>query len=158
MRSEKLICLFMYSMAIVRDMTADGAALNKFCYAGLIIDQKNKTPATDDTAAKVIICLKVLYFCQFISSSRFLMFSFFQIIELVEQSKGWTAEGLTNTAENSMVGVSEEELYNMPTAEYVFRRGVFFNRQLTVYHVAFHACADLHNVAVGFGLCNCILV
>ncbi|PKI68366.1 hypothetical protein CRG98_011274 [Punica granatum] len=107
-------------MGIVRDMTADGASLNKFCYAGLIIDQKNKTPVTQDTAAK--------------------------IIELVEQSKGWSPEGLTNTAENSMLGVSEEELYNMPTAEYVSRRGVFFNRQLTVYHVAFHACADLRNV------------
>lgn len=55
----------MHSLAIVRDMTADGAALNKFCYAGLIIDQKNKTPATHDTAAKVIIGIEVLYFCQF---------------------------------------------------------------------------------------------
>ncbi|KAK4768445.1 hypothetical protein SAY87_003586 [Trapa incisa] len=108
-------------MAIVRDMTANGVALNKFCYSGLIIDQKNKIPTTDDTVAK--------------------------IIELVEQSKGWSAEGVANTAENSMLGVSEEELYNMPTAEYVFRRGIFLNRQLTIYHAAFHACADLRNVA-----------
>lgn len=47
-----------------------------------------------------------------------------------------------------MMGVSEEELYNLPTAEYVNRRGTFLNRQLTVYHVALHACADLRNVEV----------
>lgn len=47
-----------------------------------------------------------------------------------------------------MMGVSEEELYNLPTAEYVNRRGNFLNRQLTVYHVALHACADLRNVEV----------
>ncbi|KAH7510796.1 hypothetical protein FEM48_ZijujUnG0086800 [Ziziphus jujuba var. spinosa] len=41
---------------------------------------------------------------------------------------------------------TKEELYNLPTAEYVHRRGGFLNRQLTVYHVAFHACADLGNV------------
>jgi hypothetical protein len=52
------------------------------------------------------------------------------------------------TAENWMMGVSEEELYNLPTAEYVQRRGGFLVKQLTVYHVAFHACADLRNVEV----------
>ena len=51
------------------------------------------------------------------------------------------------TAENVMMGVTEEELYNMPTAEYSHRGG-FLNRQLTVYHAAFHACADLRNVEV----------
>lgn len=48
-----------------------------------------------------------------------------------------------------MTGVTEEELYNMPTADYVNRRG-FLNRPLTVYHVAFQACADLRNVEVLF--------
>lgn len=47
-----------------------------------------------------------------------------------------------------MMGVSEEELYNIPTAEYVHRRAGFVNRQLTVYHVAFHALADLQNIEV----------
>ncbi|KAJ8645794.1 hypothetical protein MRB53_007542 [Persea americana] len=103
--------------AIVRDMTAAGLGLNKFCYAGLIAAYKNKTPTTDETTAK--------------------------IIELVKQSKGWSSvEASSDTAENVMLGVSEEELYNIPTAEYVNRRG-FLNKQLTVYHVAFHACADL---------------
>lgn len=46
-----------------------------------------------------------------------------------------------------MMGVSEEELYNLPTAEYVNRRG-FLNRELVLYHVAFHGCADLRNVEV----------
>ncbi|XP_060168677.1 pentatricopeptide repeat-containing protein At4g35850, mitochondrial-like [Lycium barbarum] len=46
----------------------------------------------------------------------------------------------------SMMGMSEEELYNIPTAEYVFRPGGFLNREFTVYHVAFHACADLKSV------------
>ncbi|KAI4339521.1 hypothetical protein MLD38_024460 [Melastoma candidum] len=107
--------------AIVRDMTAAAAGLNKFCYAGLISAHKNRTPLADDTAAK--------------------------IIELVEQSKGWSSvEASKIAAENVMVGVSEEELYNLPTAEYIYRRGGFISRQLTVYHVAFHACADLRNV------------
>lgn len=48
-----------------------------------------------------------------------------------------------------MMGVSEEELYNLPTAEYVNRRA-FLNKQLTVYHVAFHACADLKSKEVLF--------
>lgn len=47
-----------------------------------------------------------------------------------------------------MMGVSKEELYNLPTAEYVHRRGGFLNRLLTVYHVAFHACAELKDVQV----------
>ncbi|CBI34833.3 hypothetical protein VitviT2T_022364 [Vitis vinifera] len=107
--------------AIVRDMTAAGLGLNKFCYAGLIAAHKNKIPLTDDTASK--------------------------IIELVEQSKGWSSiEATRDMAENVMMGVSEEELYNIPTAEYVHRRAGFLNRQLTVYHVALHAFADLRNV------------
>ncbi|GAB4848053.1 hypothetical protein Ancab_002714 [Ancistrocladus abbreviatus] len=107
--------------AIVRDMTAAGLGLNKFCYAGLIAANKNKTPLADDTATK--------------------------IIELVEQSKGWSSVDASSAmAENVMMGVSEEELYNIPTAEYVHRRGGFVSRPLTVYHVAFHAIADLQNV------------
>lgn len=51
-----------------------------------------------------------------------------------------------------MMGVSEEELYNIPTAEYVHRRGGFLNRELTVYHVALHAFADLRNVEVSCGI------
>ena len=47
-----------------------------------------------------------------------------------------------------MMGVSLEELYNIPTAEYVHRRGGFVDRRLTVYHVASHALADLHDVEV----------
>ncbi|XP_050224761.1 pentatricopeptide repeat-containing protein At4g35850, mitochondrial [Mercurialis annua] len=107
--------------AIVRDMTAAGAALNKFCYAGLITAHMNKKPLSDDTSKK--------------------------IIEFVEQSKGWSsAESSSYNAENVMMGVSEEELYNLPTADYVHRRGGFIVKQLTVYHVAFHACAELRNV------------
>nr|XP_009412080.1 PREDICTED: pentatricopeptide repeat-containing protein At4g35850, mitochondrial isoform X2 [Musa acuminata subsp. malaccensis] len=103
--------------AIVRDMTAAGLGLNKFCYAGLITAFKNKLPTTEETTAK--------------------------IIELVKQSKGWSSiETSTDSGENVMMNVSEEELYNIPTAEFVHRRG-FINRQLTVYHVALNACADL---------------
>ncbi|KAJ4963413.1 hypothetical protein NE237_023352 [Protea cynaroides] len=106
--------------AIVRDMTAAGLGLNKFCYAGLIAAHKNKMPITDDTTAK--------------------------IIELVEQSKGWSSvDASSDIAENVMMGVAEEELYNIPTAEFVHRRA-FLNRQLTVYHSAFHACAELKSV------------
>ncbi|GLT57366.1 hypothetical protein SLA2020_303440 [Shorea laevis] len=109
--------------AIVRDMTAAGVGLNKFCYAGLIAAHKNKTPVADDFATKVI--------------------------EFVERSKEFLPVDTTSvTAENLMMGISEEELYNIPTAEYVHRRGNFLNRQLTVYHVALHACADLRNVEV----------
>ncbi|KAK3183680.1 hypothetical protein Dsin_030966 [Dipteronia sinensis] len=107
--------------AIVRDMTAAGAGLNKFCYAGLIIAHMNKLPVADDTASK--------------------------IIEFVERSKGWSSvETSSDNAENVMMGISEEELYNLPTAEYIHRRGGFLMRQLTIYHVAFHACAELRNV------------
>ncbi|KAM1009317.1 hypothetical protein FF1_044772 [Malus domestica] len=108
--------------AIVRDMTAAGLGLNRFCYAGLVTALRNKTPLPDDFGTK--------------------------IIEFVEQSKEWSSvEGSSMTAENVMMGVTEEELYNMPTAEYSHRGG-FLNRQLTVYHAAFHACADLRNVEV----------
>ncbi|KAL9256333.1 Pentatricopeptide repeat-containing protein [Drosera capensis] len=107
--------------AIVRDMTAAGLGLNKYCYAGLITVHRNKTPLLDDTAGK--------------------------IIELVEQSKGWSSvQAPGAVAENVMAGVSEEELYNIPTAPYLYRRGGFVTRALTVYHVAFHALADLQNV------------
>ncbi|KAK1271504.1 Pentatricopeptide repeat-containing protein [Acorus gramineus] len=62
---------------IVRDMTAAGLGLNKFCYAGLIAAQKNKKPATEDIATK--------------------------IIELVKQSKGWSSvEASKDAAENTL--------------------------------------------------------
>ncbi|MQM01745.1 hypothetical protein Taro_034498 [Colocasia esculenta] len=106
--------------AIVRDMTAAGLGLNKFCYAGLINAHKNKTPLTDEINTK--------------------------IIEFVKQSKGWSpVEGDSNLAENVMMSVSEEELYNIPTADFVHRRA-FLNKQLTVYHVALYACADLRSM------------
>ncbi|XVF60176.1 hypothetical protein PTKIN_Ptkin08bG0023400 [Pterospermum kingtungense] len=106
-------------LAIVRDMTAAGAALNKFCYAGLIVAHMNKMPREDDVAAK--------------------------IIELAEQSKGWSSLESNENIGDAMLGISEEELYNLHTAEFVHRR-FFLYRQFTVYHVAFHACADLKNV------------
>ncbi|KAK7316147.1 hypothetical protein VNO77_34920 [Canavalia gladiata] len=107
--------------AIVRDMTAAGLGLNKFCYAGLIIAHKNKTPIADDFAAKVI--------------------------EFVERSKIWSSvETDSANPENVMMGVTDEELYNLPTAEYVHRRGGFLNRPFTAYHTAFNAAADLKNV------------
>ncbi|CAA6668006.1 unnamed protein product [Spirodela intermedia] len=106
--------------AIVRDMTAAGLGLNKFCYAGLINAHRNKTPLSEDINTK--------------------------IIELVKQSKGWSpVEGYSDVAENVMMGVSEEELYNIPTADFAHRRG-FLNTQLTVYHVAFNTCADLRSM------------
>ncbi|PHT53290.1 hypothetical protein CQW23_07752 [Capsicum baccatum] len=39
--------------AIVRDMTAAGLFLNKFCYAALIAAHKNKEPVRDDIAPKM---------------------------------------------------------------------------------------------------------
>ncbi|XP_010548245.1 PREDICTED: pentatricopeptide repeat-containing protein At4g35850, mitochondrial [Tarenaya hassleriana] len=106
--------------AIVRDMTAAGAGLNRFCYAGLITAHLNKVPRQDDLSTK--------------------------ILELVEQSKGWSSvDASRRSAENMMYGVSEEELYNTPTAEYTHRPR-FFQRNLTVYHVAFSALADLKDV------------
>ncbi|PON64348.1 Pentatricopeptide repeat [Parasponia andersonii] len=109
--------------AIIRDMTAAGLGLSKFCYAGLITAYKNKSPVPEDFERK--------------------------IIEFVERSKEWTSvESSSVSADNVMMGVSLEELYNLPTAEYAHRRGGFVNRQLTIYHVAFHACADLKNVKV----------
>ncbi|GMJ08835.1 hypothetical protein like AT4G35850 [Hibiscus trionum] len=106
-------------LAIVRDMTAAGGELNKFCYAGLIIAHVNKIPRSDDVAAK--------------------------IIELAEQSKGWSSVEESGNTGNTILGISEEELYNLPTAEFVHRRFFIF-RHFTVFHVAFHACANLKNV------------
>ncbi|XP_039799270.1 pentatricopeptide repeat-containing protein At4g35850, mitochondrial-like isoform X3 [Panicum virgatum] len=107
--------------AIVSDMSAAGLGLNKYCYAGLITAFKNKTPTTEETMAK--------------------------ILDFVEQSKGWkyVERVSTDNAENVMMNVSEEELYNLPTAEYVNRRGGFVLKQFTVYHVAIHACAELQS-------------
>ncbi|XP_071711238.1 pentatricopeptide repeat-containing protein At4g35850, mitochondrial [Rutidosis leptorrhynchoides] len=104
--------------AIIRDMTAAGLGLNKFCYAGLIAAHKNKIPLAENTSAK--------------------------ILELVEQSKGWSSiEQTRDSAENLLMNINEEEMYDIPTAAYINRRGGFVNRSLTVYHVAFNACADL---------------
>ncbi|XVF16306.1 hypothetical protein REPUB_Repub10bG0019900 [Reevesia pubescens] len=112
------VCL---SLAIVRDMTVADAALNKFCYAGLIVANMNKIPRADDVATK--------------------------IIELVEQSKGWSSLESSGNTGNAILGIREEELYNLPTTEFVHRR-FFLYREFTVYHVAFHACAKLRNVEV----------
>lgn len=103
--------------AIIRDMTAAGLGLNKYCYAGLITAIKNKLPTTEETTTK--------------------------IIEYVKQSKGWkSVETASDGGENIMMNVTLEELYNLPTAEFVHRRN-FVNRQLTVYHAGVHACAEL---------------
>ncbi|XP_038903282.1 pentatricopeptide repeat-containing protein At4g35850, mitochondrial isoform X2 [Benincasa hispida] len=108
---------------IVRDMTAAGLGLNKFCYSGLITAYMNKKPVPDDFATKVV--------------------------EFVQQSKEWSAADASKImAENVMMGISEEELYNIPTAEYIHRHSGFLNRNLTVYHVALHACVNLRNVEV----------
>lgn len=70
-------------------------------------------------------------------------------MEYVEQSmKGWSSgEQPSDGGESFMMNVLEEELYNMPTSEFVHRRG-FVARQLTVFHVALHACADLKSKEV----------
>lgn len=47
-----------------------------------------------------------------------------------------------------MISVSPEELFNIPTAEYINRRGGYVDKRLTVYHVAFQALADLRNSEV----------
>ncbi|PHU29747.1 hypothetical protein BC332_01840 [Capsicum chinense] len=110
--------------SIVRDMTVAGLGLNKFCYAGLITTLKNKEPVRDDIASK--------------------------IIELVEQSNGWSAvEALSDVPVRTMIGVTEE-LYNLPTTEYIFWIGGFLNMELIFYHVVFHTCADLKSVEVPY--------
>lgn len=74
-------------------------------------------------------------------------------MEFVERSKSWSSvETSSDNAENAMMGIAQEELYNLPTAEYVNRRGGFVARALTVYHVAFYAFAELRNVEVMFDL------
>lgn len=66
----------------------------------------------------------------------------------MEQSKGWSAiDSSRKSAEDVMFSISEEELYNIPTAEYAHRIR-FLQRNLTVYHVAFSALADLKDVKV----------
>ncbi|KAL0686800.1 hypothetical protein Bca4012_086477 [Brassica carinata] len=106
--------------AIVRDMTAAGVGLNQFCYAGLITAHLNKEPRPENLSTK--------------------------ILELVEQSKGWSSiDSSRKSAEDMMFSISEEELYNVPTAEYS-HRSRFLQRNLTVYHVAFSALADLKDV------------
>lgn len=98
-----------------------------------------------------VVLLLLFFFFNDIFFHIFLnVFSDEKIIELVKQSKGWSSiEASSDSGENVMMNVSEEDLYNIPTAEYVHRRG-FIYRQLTVYHVAFHACADLKSKEVLF--------
>jgi hypothetical protein len=101
-------------------MTAAGVGLNQFCYAGLITAHLNKQPRPDNLSTK--------------------------ILEFVEQSKGWSAiDSSRKSAEDVMFSISEEELYNIPTADYSHRTR-FLQRNLTVYHVAFSALADLKDV------------
>lgn len=52
--SKKYFIQIISRYAIVRNMTAAGLGLNKFCYAGLIVAHKNKTPFTNDFDAKVV--------------------------------------------------------------------------------------------------------
>ncbi|ESQ50705.1 hypothetical protein EUTSA_v10023015mg, partial [Eutrema salsugineum] len=69
-----------------------------------------------------------------------------EILELVKKSKHLTlVDSLEQSEGNMMVNVLEEELYNLPTAEYVHMKK-FLQRDLTVYHVAFNALADLKDV------------
>lgn len=71
-----------------------------------------------------------------------------KILELVEQSKGWSSvDQPNNVADSLMMSITEEELYNIPTAEFIRRRG-FVARQFTVYHAAFYALAELKDVKV----------
>ena len=86
------------------------------------------------------------------SNILILLFAFGKTIEFVERSKEWTSVADTgSSADNFMMGILAEEFYNLPTAEYAHRRGFLF-KQLTVYHAAFQACADLKNVEVFFFL------
>eukprot|EP00252_Welwitschia_mirabilis_P011130 TRINITY_DN2501_c0_g1_i1.p1 TRINITY_DN2501_c0_g1~~TRINITY_DN2501_c0_g1_i1.p1 ORF type:complete len:475 (+),score=85.23 TRINITY_DN2501_c0_g1_i1:164-1588(+) len=104
--------------SIIRDMTAAGLGLNRFCYAALIIAFKNKKPVTEETMKK--------------------------IVELVNQSKGWSsAEAFNSSGDPGMINVSEEELYHIPSAEVINNRSIFLRKELTTYHTALHACADL---------------
>lgn len=81
---------------------------------------------------------------------------FYQIVEFVQKSKGWkNVERVSkDSSENIMMNVSEEELYNLPTAEYVHRQA-FVYKQMTIYHVAIHACADLKSKEVCL-FCLCV--
>lgn len=124
-------------------MTAAGLGLNKFCYAGLITAIKNKLPTTEETTTKVRLTLQHLNSFYFGSSVHRSNYSLEKIIEYVKQSKGWTSpEASSDGGENMMRNVAEEELYNIPTADFVHRRA-FVNRSLTIYHAAIHACAEL---------------
>jgi len=50
-------------------------------------------------------------------------------------------EASSGNGDFGMIGVTEEELYNVPTTNIVQRH--YFNGLLIVYHTALHACADL---------------
>lgn len=135
-------------------MTAAGLGLNKFCYAGLIVALRNKTPIPDDFTAKVVIIIDIsswfnMHLCRSFPVIFKLIILCEKVIEFVERSKMWSSvETNSANAENVMMGVSDEELYNLPTAEYVHRRGAFLVRAFAAYHTAFYAAADLKNVEV----------
>ncbi|KAG0471788.1 hypothetical protein HPP92_016334 [Vanilla planifolia] len=83
-----------FNYAIVRDMTAAGLGLNKFCYAGLITAFKNKQPTTDETTNK--------------------------IVELVKQSKGWSSiETSSDGGENERI-IEGEAMRDVDSAVKMF--------------------------------------
>lgn len=83
-----------YRYAIVRDMTAAGLGLNKFCYAGLIAAHRNKTPdatVTDDTATKVIYQnISISWVGLFVHCCDILILFFFaeRLLSLLNNQKG----------------------------------------------------------------------
>lgn len=80
--------------ALVSDMTSAGLGLNKFYCTRLIATHVYKISVTEGTDAK--------------------------IVKLAEQSKGWAlVVASRNTTENQMVGITELELYNIPTVEFI---------------------------------------
>lgn len=83
-----------YRYAIVRDMTAAGLGLNKFCYAGLIAANRNKTPdatSTDDIATKVIYQnISIFLVGFFVCCCDILTYLFFveRLLSLLNNQKG----------------------------------------------------------------------
>ncbi|EFH45314.1 predicted protein [Arabidopsis lyrata subsp. lyrata] len=53
-----------------------------------------------------------------------------KILEFVEQSKGWSAiDSSRKSAEDVMFSISEEELYNIPTADYAHRTRCYLHSE-----------------------------
>lgn len=65
-----------YRYAIVRDMTAAGLGLNKFCYAGLIAAFQNRTPISEETTSKVYVnsFLVLLFMCLLLLANFLVIF------------------------------------------------------------------------------------